>query len=194
MHDQVGTKPFSKCSCHATNGKGFVPHNSLVYEETNHAADWRRGSSDIEERDILALFADDPRAPYSIHKFVEHGAAACGNIPENGLGLQPLLVVSSEEPANNTIIYLYLLTSSRALTNGHELSDLKVYITGDGSDVYEDTFMSIAKPDNSSFKPTLILVGTRLGLDKITPVYWEALKASLQMSQSIGIAGYVLYS
>jgi hypothetical protein len=117
-----------------------------------------------------------------------------GNIPENGLGLQPLLVVSSEEPANNTIIYLYLLTSSRALTNGHELSDLKVYITGDGSDVYEDTFMSIAKPDNSSFKPTLILVGTRLGLDKITPVYWEALKASLQMSQSIGIAGYVLYS
>jgi cysteine protease ATG4 len=64
-----------------------------------------------------------------------------------------------------------------------------VYITGDGSDVYEDTFMSIAKPDNSTFIPTLILVGTRLGLDKITPVYWEALKASLQMPQSIGIAG-----
>lgn len=62
-------------------------------------------------------------------------------------------------------------------------------MTGDGSDVYEDKFMGIAKSDGLGFKPTLILVGTRLGLDKITPVYWEALKSSLQMPQSIGIAG-----
>lgn len=52
--------------------------------------------------------------------------------------------------------------------------------------------MSIAKPDGEQFHPTLILVGTRLGIDKITPVYWEALVASLQMPQSAGIAGYVL--
>ena len=52
--------------------------------------------------------------------------------------------------------------------------------------------MGIAKSDGINFKPTLILVGTRLGLDKITPVYWEALKSSLQMPQSIGISGYVL--
>lgn len=75
------------------------------------------------------------------------------------------------------------------MTNSRENSSLKVYITGDGSDVYEDTFMSIAKADNNTFQPTLILVGTRLGLDKITKVYWEALKSSLQMPQSIGIAG-----
>jgi cysteine protease ATG4 len=75
------------------------------------------------------------------------------------------------------------------LTNNYEPSNLRVYITGDGPEVYEDTFMSIAKPDGQNFKPTLILVGTRLGLDKITPVYWEALKSSLQMPQSIGIAG-----
>ena len=51
--------------------------------------------------------------------------------------------------------------------------------------------MGIAKRDGSNFKPTLILVGTRLGLDKVTPVYWEALKSSLQMPKSIGIAGFV---
>lgn len=51
--------------------------------------------------------------------------------------------------------------------------------------------MSIANPDGSEFHPTLVLVGTRLGIDKITPVYWEALIASLQMSQSVGIAGCV---
>jgi cysteine protease ATG4 len=75
------------------------------------------------------------------------------------------------------------------LTNNHENSDLRVYITGDGSDVYEDSFMNIAKPDGSLFKPTLVLVGTRLGIEKVTPAYWEALRASLQMTQSVGIAG-----
>jgi cysteine protease ATG4 len=64
-----------------------------------------------------------------------------------------------------------------------------VYLTGDGLEVYEESFMKIAKPDGTNFVPTLILVGTRLGLDTITPVYWEALKSSLQMPQSIGIAG-----
>jgi cysteine protease ATG4 len=49
--------------------------------------------------------------------------------------------------------------------------------------------MKVAKPDGEEFHPTLILVGTRLGIDKITPVYWEALIAALQMPQSVGIAG-----
>lgn len=78
--------------------------------------------------------------------------------------------------------------TTRALTNENE-SSLRVYSTGDGPDVYEDKFMNIAKPDGETFHPTVVLVGTRLGIDKITPVYWEALVASLQMPQSIGIAG-----
>jgi cysteine protease ATG4 len=82
-----------------------------------------------------------------------------------------------------------LLTSVRALTNSDHNSDLRVYVTGDGSDVYEDSFMKIAKPDGATFKPTLVLVGTRLGIDKVTPAYWDALEACLKMSQSIGIAG-----
>jgi hypothetical protein len=110
-----------------------------------------------------------------------------GNTPGSGSGLQLPHVVFSEKPCERTCCVL--LTLSRALTNSREHSSLKVYITGDGSDVYEDTFMSIAKADNNTFQPTLILVGTRLGLDKITPVYWDALKATLQMPQSIGIAG-----
>lgn len=82
-----------------------------------------------------------------------------------------------------------LITKPRALVNDTE-SDLRVYSTGDGPDVYEDSFLNIARPDGNKFHPTLILVGTRLGIDKITPVYWEALIASLQMPQSVGIAGY----
>lgn len=50
--------------------------------------------------------------------------------------------------------------------------------------------MAVAKPDGETFHPTLILVGTRLGIDKINQVYWESLTATLQLPQSVGIAGY----
>ncbi len=60
--------------------------------------------------------------------------------------------------------------------------------------MYEDSFFAIAKPDGSTFQPTLILVGTRLGIDKVNSVYWEALTSTLQMPQSVGIAGSVFCS
>ena len=84
-----------------------------------------------------------------------------------------------------------LLIDVRALSEEHANPGLRVYMTGDGSDVYEDAFFKVAKGDNGTFSPTLVLVGIRLGIDRVTPVYWEALKASLQLSQSIGIAGSV---
>lgn len=106
-----------------------------------------------------------------------------------------LPVAYSEWPASSRHLVRDLLRSfwtdprsDRALTNLHE-PELRVYSTGDGPDVYQDKFMGVAKPDGQSFHPTLILVGTRLGIDKITPVYWEALIAALQMPQSMGIAG-----
>ena len=77
----------------------------------------------------------------------------------------------------------------RALSHEHTDSSLKVYVNGDGADVYEDSFHNLAKAEDGSFTPTLILVGIRLGIDRVTPAYWEALKASLQLPQSVGIAG-----
>ncbi|KAI9749905.1 MAG: Cysteine protease atg4 [Chaenotheca gracillima] len=134
--------------------------------------DWRRGKLPEEEKQLLSLFADDPSAPFSIHRFVEHGATACGKHPGEWFG----------PSATARCI--------QALCNDRQENDLRVYITGDGSDVYEDSFMKIARPEGSdTFHPTLVLVGTRLGIDRVTPVYWESLKASLQLPQSVGIAG-----
>ncbi|KAL8971213.1 MAG: hypothetical protein Q9183_001161 [Haloplaca sp. 2 TL-2023] len=84
-----------------------------------------------------------------------------------------------------------LLQPQDALTlvETHQGTSLKVYVNGDGADVYEDRFLSLAINSEGGFTPTLILVGIRLGIDRITPVYGEALKASLQLPQSIGIAG-----
>ena len=64
-----------------------------------------------------------------------------------------------------------------------------MYINGDGADVYEDSLLGLASSSDGGFIPTLILVGIRLGIDRVTPAYWDALKASLQLPQSVGIAG-----
>lgn len=77
----------------------------------------------------------------------------------------------------------------RALSHEFQSTGLKVYVNGDGADVYEDSFFKLAKAGDGRFNPTLILVGIRLGIDRVTPAYWEALKASLQLPQSVGIAG-----
>jgi cysteine protease ATG4 len=66
---------------------------------------------------------------------------------------------------------------------------IRVWINGDGSDIYQDSVFRTATMRNGAFQPTLVLVGIRLGIDRITPVYIEALKAALQMPQSVGIAG-----
>lgn len=81
------------------------------------------------------------------------------------------------------------LTTIRALAGRHVPTELKVYVTGNGPDVFEDTLFSIAKPSPSPFLPTLLLIGTRLGIDRVTPAYWPSLKAALQLPQAVGIAG-----
>ena len=48
--------------------------------------DWRRGTKGDDERSLLRLFADDSKAPFSIHNFVQHGAAACGTYPGQWFG------------------------------------------------------------------------------------------------------------
>ncbi len=110
-----------------------------------------------------------------------------GSIPANGLALQP--------PQDAYSMYFYLdkacstLTQYRALSHKYESTGLKVYMNGDGADVYEDSFFKLAKASDGTLTPTLILVGIRLGIDRVTPAYWEALKVTLQLPQSVGIAG-----
>ncbi|KAK2747821.1 cysteine protease atg4 [Colletotrichum kahawae] len=166
--DQSGFSSDSGWGCMIRSGQMLLANAMAI---TNLGRDWRRGESRSRERQLLTMFADDPRAPFSIHQFVQHGAVACGKYPGEWFG----------PSATARCI--------QSLTNAQEQPPLRVYSTGDGPDVYEDKFMKIAKPDGTRFHPTLILVGTRLGIDKITPVYWDALIATLQMPQSVGIAG-----
>lgn len=125
------------------------------------------------EAHILSLFADSPDAPFSIHRFVQHGASACGTHPGQWFG--PSATASC----------------IKELSGECAAAGLHVYVTPSASEVYEDRFRSIAATSStdSTIQPTLVLLGIRLGLDRITPVYHEALKSILTYPQSIGIAG-----
>ncbi|KAK4156402.1 putative cysteine protease [Chaetomidium leptoderma] len=165
--DQTGFSSDTGWGCMIRSGQGLLA-NALLISQLGR--DWRRTTDPDAEREILSLFADDARAPYSLHNFVKHGATACGKYPGEWFG----------PSATARCI--------QALATKHE-SEVRIYSTGDLPDVYEDSFMATAKPDGETFHPTLILVCTRLGIDKINPVYEEALISTLQMEQSIGIAG-----
>lgn len=49
-------------------------------------SDWRRGVNNEDESRLLSLFADSPHAPFSIHRFVKHGAECCGKYPGEWFG------------------------------------------------------------------------------------------------------------
>ncbi|EEP82126.1 conserved hypothetical protein [Uncinocarpus reesii 1704] len=148
--------------CMIRSGQSLLA-NALLIQKLGR--DWRRGSETGKEIALLSLFADRPQAPFSIHRFVEHGAAACGKHPGEWFGP----------------------SATARCIDECEHAGLNVYVTSDGSDVHEDKFRQIAGLDD--IKPTLILLGVRLGIDSITPVYWDALKAIIQYPQSVGIAG-----
>lgn len=120
------------------------------------------------------------------------GRKHAGNVQVNGLGLRLPQDVYSEHwlALNNTVQAAYIFY--RKLCEDYPEAGLRVYMNGDGSDVYEDAFRKVAVSSDGIFHPTLVLLGVRLGIDRVTPVYWEALKAIIQMKQSVGIAGYQL--
>ncbi|KAL2816358.1 hypothetical protein BJX63DRAFT_420082 [Aspergillus granulosus] len=132
--------------------------------------DWRRDES-REEVQLLSLFADTPEAPFSIHNFVKYGSEFCGKHTGEWFG----------PSATARCI--------RGLTMNYKQSMLQVYITDDNSDVYQDKFMNVSRNDQGIMQPTLILLGLRLGIDRVTAVYWDGLKTMLQFPQSVGIAG-----
>ncbi|KAJ5288463.1 hypothetical protein N7478_001493 [Penicillium angulare] len=132
---------------------------------------WRKGDQPNEESKILAMFADHPDAPFSIHRFVQCGADSCGTHPGEWFG--PSATARCIE----------------SLSNHCEQLKLNVYVTNNTSDVYEDQLTRLAYDQTGHFQPTLILLGLRLGIEQVNPVYWDGLRAALGYPQSMGVAG-----
>ncbi|KAK5126358.1 hypothetical protein LTR85_010594 [Meristemomyces frigidus] len=170
LANQGGFTSDSGWGCMIRSGQSLLA-NSLAVLQLGR--DWRIGQKEQEHKDLIALFADAPDAPFSIHKFVEHGAEACGKHPGEWFG-----------PSATA-------RSLHALTDRYHEAGLQVYSRPDDGDVYAEEVLATAgqKDADDKFQPTLIVLGIRLGIDRITPVYHAALKAALDMPQSVGIAG-----
>ena len=79
----------------------------------------------------------------------------------------------------------------RALVHNFPESGLGVYVTTDGV-IYKDQVEEAATLKKSvGFGNLLILVTIRLGIDKLNPIYNDAIKKTLEFPQTLGIAGYV---
>ncbi|KAK3677134.1 Cysteine protease atg4 [Recurvomyces mirabilis] len=172
LGNQGGFTSDTGWGCMIRSGQSLLA-NSLAMLKLGR--EWRLTSGGMEQvhKDLLALFADTPEAPFSLHKFVEHGAQACGKHPGEWFG-----------PSATA-------RSLQALTDKFPSAGLRVYSRPDDSDVYAEQLFATAgqKDADGSFQPTLIVLGVRLGIDRITPVYHAALKSALEMPQSVGIAG-----
>jgi cysteine protease ATG4 len=164
--------------------------------------DWRRGEKVKDESKLISMFADHPEALFSIHRFVDRGAESCGKYPGEWFGpsatAKCIQCVLSKPPTappppnkknQKTTKARGDADGSRLLSTQSESPQLRVYVTNDTSDVCEDKFAHVAHDKAGKIQPTLILIGTRLGIDHVTPAYWDGLRAALTYPQSVGIAG-----
>ncbi|KAJ5154086.1 uncharacterized protein N7500_009525 [Penicillium coprophilum] len=149
--------------------------------------DWRRGEKVEEESKLISMFADHPDAPFSIHRFVNRGAESCGKYPGEWFG--PSATAKCIQYVSPELESQRDADSDRLLLTESETPQLRVYVTNDTSNVYEDKFAQVAHDKSGQIQPTLILIGTRLGIDNVTPAYWDGLRATLAYPQSVGIAG-----
>ena len=83
LGNQAGFSSDTGWGCMIRSGQSLLAN---AVSTLRLGGDWRRGQREEEHRDVLSLFADAPGAPFSIHKFVEHGAQACGKHPGEWFG------------------------------------------------------------------------------------------------------------
>ncbi|KAH3675108.1 hypothetical protein WICPIJ_009364 [Wickerhamomyces pijperi] len=123
--------------------------------------------------EIVSLFIDDPLFPFSIHNIVQKGKILSGKKAGEWFG------------PSATARSIQALCSENEDTVG-----LKAYIGSDSGDIYEkDVFKTALGENGETFRPVLILLGVRLGVDNINSLYWSSLKDLLNMPQSVGISG-----
>lgn len=83
LGNQGGFSSDTGWGCMIRSGQSLLA-NTLALLELGR--DWRRGQQTQEHKRLIGLFADTPEAPFSVHKFVEHGAQACGKHPGEWFG------------------------------------------------------------------------------------------------------------
>lgn len=115
-------------------------------------------------KEILALFADEPSAPFSIHQFVTMGKTLCDINPGQWFG-----------PTTSC-------SCVARLSDQNPDVPLHVYVARNGNAIYRDQLSRV------SF-PVLLLIPTRLGIDSINESYYDQLLQVFEIRSFVGITG-----
>lgn len=83
LGSQGGFSSDTGWGCMIRSGQSLLANTILALRM---GREWRKGMQEEQHKDLLALFADNPEAPFSVHKFVDHGAQACGKHPGEWFG------------------------------------------------------------------------------------------------------------
>jgi cysteine protease ATG4 len=126
------------------------------------------GENDVHD-EVVRWFIDSPEEPFSIHKIVEKGRLLAGKKAGEWFGPSAAA------------------RSIQSLCAEYDCG-LNVYIGSGVGDIYEPDLFKVFKKEGT-FRPTLILLGVRLGVENINPIYWESLKSLLASGESCGISG-----
>lgn len=86
-------------------------------------------------------------------------------------GLDHLLVVDVYSKLSLNICLI-----SRLVLQEFEPANLRVSVTGDQDGVYKDQVLQLS--GDGPMKPTLLLIGKRLGHDNVNPLYYKSLKVT----------------
>ncbi|KAL7413724.1 peptidase family C54-domain-containing protein [Mrakia frigida] len=195
--DEKGLTTDSGWGCMLRTGQSLLA-NSLV--RLHLGRDWRRPSTPPSESTsstpkeiedyatyvrIISWFMDDPlpHAPFSVHRMALVGKQLGKEVGE----------WFGPSTAAGAI---------RTLTNGYPHAALSVALAADAVIFRSDVYAASQPPSDASegrkSKPStkrwggravLVLVGVRLGLDGVNPIYYESVKNLFTFPQSVGIAG-----
>nr|Q8NJJ3.1 RecName: Full=Probable cysteine protease ATG4; AltName: Full=Autophagy-related protein 4; AltName: Full=Pexophagy zeocin-resistant mutant protein 8 [Komagataella pastoris]AAL25849.1 Paz8 [Komagataella pastoris] len=136
--------------------------------------DWvfkAKDPANVEHDRIISWFVDIPDEPFSIHNFVQQGIKCCDKKPGEWFG-----------PS----------AASRAIKNlckEYPPCGLRVYFSSDCGDVYDTEVRELAYGDSDTFTPILVLLGIRLGVEKVNLYIGDLLRECLSLKQSVGISG-----
>ncbi|RUS25914.1 hypothetical protein BC938DRAFT_471471 [Jimgerdemannia flammicorona] len=148
-------------------------------------ATWKRYTQ------IVNWFLDElaPRSPFSIHRIALLGKLLGKNIGEwfgPSTTSQVIKTLVTDYPAADLTV---AVATDGVVYRNEVYEAATAAVSGSGSGSGSDAEPDLHKHKEGEWRPVLILVAIRLGIDQLNPIYYPALKAYFEFPWSVGIAG-----